>query len=127
MFHHTCINIIISTVQNFFNNSNLLQEKKIYQEIERNANMSVLIFLSLKDINNHSRRIFSSPQNAGEVLSMVEANDIITKYIIEIRKNENEIKKLQTSPPGKDEDLSPNDGDLIPLEEKSGENLPKET
>lgn len=103
------------------------KEKKIYQEIERNANMSVLIFLSLKDINNHSRRIFSSPQNAGEVLSMVEANDIITKYIIEIRKNENEIKKLQTSPPGKDEDLSPNDGDLIPLEEKSGENLPKET
>ena len=103
------------------------KEKKIYQEIERNANMSVLIFLSLKNIGDHNKRIFSSPQSVGEVLSMAEANDIITKYITEIRKNEDEIKKLQTSPPGKGEDPSQSDGDLTHSEESSGENLPKGT
>jgi len=103
------------------------KERNVFQEIERNANMSVLIFLSLRDIENHDKKIFSSPQQVGEILSMAEANDIISKYIIEIRKNEEEIKKLQTPPPGKDEEPSPSGGGLIPSEEKSGENLLKET
>jgi hypothetical protein len=50
MFHHTCINIKISTIQNFLNNSNLLHEKKIYQggdtdfrqSIRRSPNVAAL-------------------------------------------------------------------------------------
>jgi len=65
-----------------------------YNEIYTSASACMLIYLCLRDKDEHNKKIFNSPEEVGQ-LSDEEINNLLNAYINNISLSESELKKSQ--------------------------------
>ncbi len=97
----------------------------VFEEISNDAMTCVLIFLSVRDIEDHNKKIFKTPGDVGE-LTVEDAGNIVSTYLEKIKVSEDELKNLPTPLSSGEEEASPNDTEQTHTDQKSGEDTEEE-
>lgn len=69
-------------------------DEESYREIVNNATTCMLIYLCVRRIDEHKERYFSSPDEVGDRLTMLEAGEITTIYLNKMGLKEDDLKNL---------------------------------
>lgn len=97
-------------------------EPEVYDEVYKNTTSCMMIYLSARDIEDHNKKVFKSPDDIGKMTQM-DVYGILGEYVKNFVATEDELKNLLASP------LSEANSDLLngmastPLEGESGEML----
>ena len=95
-------------------------DQEIYDELYNNAIACILVYFSARELGNHNKKVFKSPDEVG-TLNQIRINDILGKYMDILKVKDTNLKNLPTSPRLEAGSDLQSDTDLTPLEEQSGE------
>lgn len=101
-------------------------DQELWDELYSSTTSSMLIFLCARKPDNHKERAFNSPEEVGE-LNQLEINDVLAKYMEDMKVSEEDLKNLQASLQSEADSDSPKNTESIPSEGKSGGTLEDKT
>ena len=106
-------------------------DPEIYENIFNDSFLIALIFLCAREIENHDKRVFKSPEEIGNLTTM-EVNEILSLYTAnkpfnQIKVEDDKLKNLSASPLSLEGDAMPKETISILGEERSGETLQETT
>jgi len=101
-------------------------DQEVWDEVYNNSISCMLIYISAREIDDHSKKVFKSPDDVG-TLTQIEVNETLSVYMEKFKVGDSDLKNLLTSPQSEADSDLPNDIDSTPLEASFGETLEDKT